>query len=66
MARNVFADYTLDANDEIDTINLTNVNNDVFIGFEEYIEKEYADKINADFYAKDAMETVRYAEEIFK
>ncbi len=27
---------------------------------------EYADKIGADKYAKDAMETVRYAEEIYK
>ena len=28
------------------------------------LNKEYADKIGADKYAKDAMETVRYAEEI--
>ena len=28
------------------------------------LTKEYADAIGADFYAKDAMETVRYAEEI--
>ena len=28
------------------------------------LTKEYADKIGADKYAKDAMETVRYAEEI--
>ena len=28
------------------------------------LNKEYADKIGADAYAKDAMETVRYAEEI--
>ena len=30
------------------------------------LTQEYADKIGADKYAKDAMETVRYAEEIFK
>ena len=30
------------------------------------LNKEYADKIGADKYAKDAMETVRYAEEINK
>ncbi len=30
------------------------------------LTQEYADKINADKYAKDAMETVRYAEEILK
>ena len=30
------------------------------------LTKEYADKIGADKYAKDAMETVRYAEEILK
>ena len=30
------------------------------------LTKEYADKIGADKYAKDAMETVRYAEEIIK
>ena len=29
------------------------------------LTKEYADSIGADFYAKDAMETVRYAEKIF-
>lgn len=29
------------------------------------LTQEYADKIGADKYAKDAMETVRYAEEIF-
>ncbi len=29
------------------------------------LTKEYAEKIGADKYAKDAMETVRYAEEIF-
>ena len=29
------------------------------------LTQEYADMINADKYAKDAMETVRYAEEIF-
>ena len=28
------------------------------------LTKEYADRIGADKYAKDAMETVRYAEEI--
>ena len=28
------------------------------------LNKEYAQKIGADFYAKDAMETVRYAEKI--
>jgi 5-methyltetrahydrofolate--homocysteine methyltransferase len=28
--------------------------------------QEYADKIGADKYAKDAMETVRYAEEMDK
>ena len=28
------------------------------------LTQEYADKIGADKYAKDAMETVRYAEEI--
>ena len=28
------------------------------------LNKEYADKIGADKYCKDAMETVRYAEEI--
>ena len=28
------------------------------------LTKEYADKIGADKYAKDAMESVRYAEEI--
>jgi 5-methyltetrahydrofolate--homocysteine methyltransferase len=28
------------------------------------LNQEYADKIGADKYAKDAMETVRYAEEI--
>lgn len=30
------------------------------------LTKDYADKIGADKYAKDAMEAVRYAEEIFK
>lgn len=30
------------------------------------LTKDYADKIGADKYAKDAMETVRYAEEIIK
>ena len=30
------------------------------------LTQEYADKIGADKYAKDAMETVRYAEEITK
>ncbi len=30
------------------------------------LNKDYAEKIGADKYAKDAMETVRYAEEIFK
>ena len=30
------------------------------------LTQEYADKIDADKYAKDAMETVRFAEEIFK
>lgn len=30
------------------------------------LNKEYAEKIGADKYAKDAMETVRYAEEIYK
>ncbi|MGN0795919.1 MAG: homocysteine S-methyltransferase family protein [Christensenellales bacterium] len=30
------------------------------------LTKEYADKIGADKYAKDAMETVRYAEAVFK
>ncbi len=30
------------------------------------LNKEYAEKIGADKYAKDAMETVRYAEEIIK
>lgn len=30
------------------------------------LTQEYADMIGADCYAKDAMETVRYAEEIFK
>ena len=30
------------------------------------LTQEYADKISADKYAKDAMETVRYAEEILK
>ena len=30
------------------------------------LTQEYADKIGADKYAKDAMETVRYAEEIIK
>ena len=30
------------------------------------LTKDYAEKIGADKYAKDAMETVRYAEEIFK
>lgn len=30
------------------------------------LTKEYADMINADFYAKDAMETVRYAEMLAK
>lgn len=30
------------------------------------LTQEYADKIGADKYAKDAMETVRFAEEIFK
>ena len=30
------------------------------------LTKEYADKIGADKYAKDAMETVRYAEEVIK
>ncbi len=29
------------------------------------LTQEYADKIGADKYAKDAMEAVRYAEEIF-
>lgn len=29
------------------------------------LTKEYADSIGADFYAKDAMETVRFAEKIF-
>lgn len=29
------------------------------------LTKEYADHMHADFYAKDAMETVRFAEEIF-
>ena len=28
--------------------------------------KEYADMIGADAYAKDAMETVRYAEDLFR
>ncbi|MBQ4156377.1 MAG: cobalamin-dependent protein, partial [Clostridia bacterium] len=30
------------------------------------LTKEYADHMHADFYAKDAMETVRFAEEVFK
>ena len=30
------------------------------------LTQEYADKIGADKYAKDAMEAVRYAEEVFK
>ena len=30
------------------------------------LTQEYADKIGSDKYAKDAMETVRFAEEIFK
>jgi len=30
------------------------------------LTKEYADKIGADAYAKDAMDTVRYAQEIFR
>ena len=30
------------------------------------LTKSYADKIGADFYAADAMETVRFAEKIFK
>jgi len=30
------------------------------------LSKEYAEKIGADFYAKDAMATVRYAQEIFR
>ena len=30
------------------------------------LTQEYADKIGADKYAKDAMETVRYAERILK
>ncbi|MBQ9485773.1 MAG: cobalamin-dependent protein, partial [Clostridia bacterium] len=29
------------------------------------LTKEYADKMGADYYAKDAMETVRFAEKIF-
>ena len=29
------------------------------------LTKEYADRIGADKYAKDAMETVRYAESVF-
>ena len=29
------------------------------------LTQEYADMIGADKYAKDAMETVRYAEELF-
>ena len=29
------------------------------------LTQEYADAIGADKYAKDAMETVRYAEEVF-
>ena len=29
------------------------------------LTQEYADMIHADHYAKDAMETVRYAEELF-
>ena len=30
------------------------------------LTKEYADKMGADKYAKDAMETVRYADTIFQ
>ena len=30
------------------------------------LTQEYADMIKADKYAKDAMETVRYAQELFK
>jgi len=30
------------------------------------LNQEYADAIGADKYAKDAMETVRYAEEIYQ
>jgi 5-methyltetrahydrofolate--homocysteine methyltransferase len=30
------------------------------------LTQEYADKIGADFYAKDAMSSVRYADELFK
>lgn len=30
------------------------------------LTKEYADKIGADFYAKDAMQTVHFAEEVYK
>ena len=30
------------------------------------LTQEYADKIGADKYARDAMEAVRYAEEVFK
>ena len=30
------------------------------------LTQDYADMIGADYYAKDAMETVRYAEELFK
>ena len=30
------------------------------------LTQEYADMIKADKYAKDAMETVRYAQEVFK
>lgn len=30
------------------------------------LNQEYADMIGADFYAKDAMDTVRYAEEFYQ
>ena len=30
------------------------------------LTQDYADSINADFYAKDAMDTVRFAEEFYK
>ena len=29
------------------------------------LNQDYADKIGADFYGKDAMESVRYAEKVF-
>ena len=65
-AYNAFLAY--DENDENDTISeIMDECDDVFYANESEIERilqEYADTMGADKYAKDAMESVRYADEV--